>query len=1044
MPPLLQQAPAGAATTAPAVGTPGPAPPQQATPQQTPAAPAAPAPQQTPSQNGAAAALSGPAASYQKLETVNEQTWMSIGKVAEMMGEQDRALHAYEAAVRHNPYSIAGLAAIANILRSKEQFARAVDYYQAIINLSQESGETWGSLGHCYLMMDDLQKAYGAYQQALYYLRDPKEPKLWYGIGILYDRYNSLEYAEEAFTHVLEMDPKFEKANEIYFRLGIIYKQQQKLDLSLQCFKYILHNPPRPLNGMDIWFQIGHVHEQRKDYKSAKDAYERVLQVNPAHSKVLQQLGWLYHQQNTSFANQDLAITYLTRSLEADPQDAQSWYLLGRCYMAQQKYPKAYEAYQQAVYREGRNPTFWCSIGVLYYQINQYRDALDAYSRAIRLNPNISEVWYDLGTLYESCNNQLSDALDAYKRAAELDPTNTHIQARLEQLLNSQTPQTGGAAQTQVPAPRPHDPQAYQSGASGPPAPRWNLPGSASTSSLAAQSGPPPPPAAAAARPNIAPPNPLAHQGPLGQQMQSQAPPQPEIVQQAPPPIKQQPTSQPALQPSLPHYQQQQPAQLQSQLASLPAHQQQPSAPQPPSQQQQQQQAQPQQTPLPPYQPPPIHSAYRHVDGPSATPPPIQQVQQLSTHHHELPQIHSPSMPSTPTLSASASTSLPSSKRHREWEDDQGGDAKKTRSEEQHSIPGVNSLYDERRDPPTSLPLPSVSAASDLPPVSAPPLVAPVPEESHISLPSLHQHVSQEEPSKIELPKVSVPSPNTIATQTLPPLSSTLSASSPAQQLPSMIIDQPPMSATPPPLAASAPAPAPSNPSWLASVTGAPDIIPERVQSPTQAPVSTPIAAASAVPSPAPMEHVPTPPPPAATTPPPPPPAVSAPTVAVASPTHTHDDEAVPEPPRVSATPPPPPPPAAAAPASPLPPPPPPPEAPVDDVTPPPPPSPPPPTTAPAPPPPPPPAPEQKVVDEGPQRKVDEDENYDEDEEEDDAAKPDGRPLSATNGNGSSSATPLPEAVATEKPVEETITSNGSAEPEKETEDTGKAESVGA
>ena len=88
-----------------------------------------------------------------------------------------------------------------------------------------------------------------------------------------------------------------------------------------------------------------------------------------------------------------------TSNTPTDQTDAQSWYLLGRCYMSQQKYPKAYEAYQQAVYRDGRNPTFWCSIGVLYYQINQYRDALDAYSRAIRLNPNISEVWYDLGTL---------------------------------------------------------------------------------------------------------------------------------------------------------------------------------------------------------------------------------------------------------------------------------------------------------------------------------------------------------------------------------------------------------------------------------------------------------------------------------------------------------------------------------------------------------------------------------------------------------------------------------------------------------------------
>jgi glucose repression mediator protein len=167
-------------------------------------------------------------------------------------------------------------------------------------------------------MMDDLQKAYTAYQQALYHLPNPKEPKLWYGIGILYDRYGSLEHAEDAFSSVLRMDPSassppsletenpllmrsspllfprptdFEKANEIYFRLGIIYKQQHKYPASLdvrpvgarclsaqwarsltsrrflrpKCFKYILKNPPRPLTDVDIWFQIGHVYEQQKE-----------------------------------------------------------------------------------------------------------------------------------------------------------------------------------------------------------------------------------------------------------------------------------------------------------------------------------------------------------------------------------------------------------------------------------------------------------------------------------------------------------------------------------------------------------------------------------------------------------------------------------------------------------------------------------------------------------------------------------------------------------------------------------------------------------
>ncbi|KAI8363848.1 hypothetical protein EDC96DRAFT_558830 [Choanephora cucurbitarum] len=356
------------------------------------------------------------------------------------MADWEKAMHAYQSALRHNPYSIPALSHMASLCRGREQFDKAIEYFRHIIALQENNGEVWGALGHCYLMMDNLQEAYQAYQQALYHLQSPKDPKLWYGIGILYDRYGSIEHAEEAFSAVMKMDPQFEKANEIYFRLGIIYKQQQKYDLSLQCFRYILHNPPRPLTEVDIWFQTGHVYEQQKEYESAKEAYERVLSDSPDHAKVLQQLGWLYHQQNTSFSSQPTAIQYLTRSLKADSTDAQSWYLLGRCYMVEQNYNKAYEAYQQAVYRDARNPTFWCSIGVLYYQINQYRDALDAYSRAIRLNPYISEVWYDLGTLYESCNNQIQDALDAYQRAADLDPNNPHIRQRLELLRKSNPP----------------------------------------------------------------------------------------------------------------------------------------------------------------------------------------------------------------------------------------------------------------------------------------------------------------------------------------------------------------------------------------------------------------------------------------------------------------------------------------------------------------------------------------------------------------------------------------------------------------------------
>ncbi|KAF6765927.1 TPR-containing protein Mql1 [Ephemerocybe angulata] len=343
-----------------------------------------------------------------KLSHANEQTWLLIGRVAEQMNDHEHALSAYENALRHNPMSLVSLG-------SKKNYPKAIDYFQRVLSLQEENGEVWSALGHCYLMQDDLQKAYSAYQQALYLLPNPKEdPKLWYGIGILYDRYGSLDHAEEAFSSVLRMDKvlglDFDKSNEILFRLGIIYKQQGKYDDSLSCFDRILRNPPNPLAHADIWFQIGHVYEQQKD---SKDAYERVVLENPNHAKVLQQLGWLYHQDGSSFQNQDLAIQYLTKSLEADPSDAQSWYLLDGLHGRLQVQQGVRGVSSKLSIVTVCNPTSTSAATPL-----TPTPALSASS------PYISEVWFDLGCLYESCNNQITDAIDAYARASELDPAN--------------------------------------------------------------------------------------------------------------------------------------------------------------------------------------------------------------------------------------------------------------------------------------------------------------------------------------------------------------------------------------------------------------------------------------------------------------------------------------------------------------------------------------------------------------------------------------------------------------------------------------------
>jgi len=118
--------------------------------------------------------------------------------VLELQGDLDGAIQAYERAIRHNAWSVPAMQAISTILRAKDQFGMAIDYLRTILKIDSANGEVWGSLGpsiivgpflfklltcprtgHCYLMMDNLQEAYSAYQQALYHLQDPKVCRLF-------------------------------------------------------------------------------------------------------------------------------------------------------------------------------------------------------------------------------------------------------------------------------------------------------------------------------------------------------------------------------------------------------------------------------------------------------------------------------------------------------------------------------------------------------------------------------------------------------------------------------------------------------------------------------------------------------------------------------------------------------------------------------------------------------------------------------------------------------------------------------------------------
>ena len=89
----------------------------------------------------------------QHLSTLNESTWIHIGKLSEslLLLPIEKSLTAFESALRIHPFSKEALMGLAGCYRNHELYPQAIEMYQRLVQWIPHSGEAWAGLGHCYL-----------------------------------------------------------------------------------------------------------------------------------------------------------------------------------------------------------------------------------------------------------------------------------------------------------------------------------------------------------------------------------------------------------------------------------------------------------------------------------------------------------------------------------------------------------------------------------------------------------------------------------------------------------------------------------------------------------------------------------------------------------------------------------------------------------------------------------------------------------------------------------------------------------------------------
>eukprot|EP01035_Chromulina_nebulosa_P018192 gene18192-23853_t len=359
----------------------------------------------------------------------------------------------YESAVKLNPSNIEAVHYLAMWHMERHSFQQARKYCGHLATLKSNDSNVWICLSICCAMAEEFDECNGAIRRASSLLENHENDlRIQFCKALLCEKskdyitamdnymkclnqslfsYQSLEDRKNTELQLQSIDkttisliphwtdkPKAflqEMKGEIMLRICMLKKEMGAIDQAMSMCNSLLEDTISDSIRSNALCIKGLLHEIQSEFPDSEVAYRSALNLLPGHSIALERLGRVYLRYRETIP---AAVQCFFKSVETNPTNHTSWYLLGRCYMATAQYNDACEAYNRSINISPNDAQVWCSLGVLYYAFGQYREALGMLARALKLNPKMADAWYNVGALYDMCD-QPDDAQLAYKKASE-------------------------------------------------------------------------------------------------------------------------------------------------------------------------------------------------------------------------------------------------------------------------------------------------------------------------------------------------------------------------------------------------------------------------------------------------------------------------------------------------------------------------------------------------------------------------------------------------------------------------------------------------
>lgn len=353
----------------------------------------------------------------------NPQVPMLMGMVLSQQKKPADARQAFEKSLEIAPDFLPALEQIINLDLAAKQYATALSRAQKQIEKDPKA-----ALPHLLLAQVHLARAAGLVQQ-----ENEKSPGAVKRkqLADVPTAQGDVVQAEKALQHALELEPGLAPA---YMMLAQLYVAANRHPQALDRLASLLARTNDVNSQVTALMQVAVIHEGLKDFAAARDAYEKLLAVNPRFTPALNNLAYLYSEH---LDDNDKAYAMAEKARQLQPSEPHTADTLGWILYKRGEYTRALGLLDEAAAALPAESEIQLHLGLTHYMMGEEEPARVALQQAVespRDFPGKEEASRRLALLAMDVKTADAAALADLEKRLREEPKDPIVAARLAAL----------------------------------------------------------------------------------------------------------------------------------------------------------------------------------------------------------------------------------------------------------------------------------------------------------------------------------------------------------------------------------------------------------------------------------------------------------------------------------------------------------------------------------------------------------------------------------------------------------------------------------